>query len=55
MLTRGGQARAMSLPRAKLSPSKTAPEPAMTADTLDRLVFHVAVVGGLIALLLLPW
>jgi hypothetical protein len=27
----------------------------MTPDTLDRLVFHVAVLGGLIALVLLPW
>jgi hypothetical protein len=27
----------------------------MDADALDRLVFHVTVIGGLIALMLLPW
>lgn len=30
-------------------------EPTMNPNTLDRLVFHVALLTGLIALVLLPW
>lgn len=36
------------------SSANTRKEQPMTPDTLDRLVFHVAVFG-LIALVLLPW
>lgn len=45
----------MSLPGLKLDPTVTnRMEHPMSPDTLDRLVFHVAVFG-LIALVLLPW
>ena len=45
----------MSLPGLKLGPSVTnRMEAPMTPETLDRLVFHIAVLG-LFALVVLPW